>query len=61
MVALGVVTVFTSHGGNWRIAFGVGTVIAVIGLIARTALRESTEFADARKRATKLGDRLKSL
>jgi MFS transporter, MHS family, proline/betaine transporter len=56
MVALGVVTIFTSHGGNWRIAFGVGTVIALIGLIARTALRESTEFADARKRLAKLGE-----
>jgi len=56
MVALGVVTIFTSNGGNWRIAFGVGTVIALIGLIARTALRESTEFADARKRLAKLGE-----
>jgi len=32
MVVLVVVTILTSHGGNWRIAFGAGALISLIGL-----------------------------
>ncbi|HJD64106.1 MAG TPA: MFS transporter [Rickettsia endosymbiont of Sericostoma sp.] len=51
--ALGVATLVTSYGFNWRYAFLFGTVIALVGAIARTRLRETTEFADASKRLVK--------
>ncbi|WP_341761849.1 MFS transporter [Candidatus Tisiphia endosymbiont of Thecophora atra] len=47
-VALGVATLVTSFGFNWRIAFWIGAGIAVIGSLARTTLRETPEFADAK-------------
>jgi MFS family permease len=43
-VALGVAFFVTSFGINWRIAFWFGAAIALIGSIARTSLRETTEF-----------------
>ena len=36
--------------GNWRNAFLAGSIIAFAGIIFRTKLRESGEFADANKR-----------
>lgn len=48
--ALGVATLVTMQGFNWRYAFLFGTIIAVIGAIARTRLRETVEFVDATKR-----------
>lgn len=48
--ALGVASVLTLNDGMWRYAFWIGTVIAVIGVVARTKLRETPEFADTRKR-----------
>jgi MFS family permease len=35
---------------NWRYAFWIGAVIAVIGVLARTRLRETPEFANYKKR-----------
>lgn len=35
---------------NWRGVFFIGAVIALVGFFARSALRETAEFADARKR-----------
>lgn len=52
-LALGMASLTTSTGFNWRIAFGIGTVIAVIGSVARTKLRETPEFVDARRRIRK--------
>ena len=64
-VSVGIITVFasiggmgalfiawytTNHGLNWRIAFWVGTIVALIGARARILLRETPEFVDARKR-----------
>ena len=64
-VAVGIITVFASIGGmgalfvswyttnyglNWRIAFWIGAAIALVGSSARMLLRETPEFADARKR-----------
>lgn len=49
-VALGVASLVTSFGFNWRLAFWVGAVVALIGAIARTSLRETPEFVDAKKR-----------
>ncbi len=37
-------------GFNWRIAFWIGACIALVGSVARTKLRETPEFADAKRR-----------
>ncbi len=47
-LALGVAYLATSTGLNWRVAFWIGTVVAVVGSVARTRLRETPEFVDAR-------------
>ncbi|MFP3013174.1 MAG: MFS transporter [Rickettsia sp.] len=51
--ALGVATIVTSYGFNWRYAFGIGAIIAVVGTLARTALRETPEFANAKLKLLK--------
>jgi MFS family permease len=51
--ALGVASIVTSHGLNWRIAFWLGAGTAIIGTVARKALRESAEFADAKSQLEK--------
>ena len=47
--ALGIASLVTSNGLNWRYAFCFGVVIALIGTKARTALRETPDFADAKR------------
>jgi len=47
-IALGVAFLVTSFGLNWRIAFWVGAGVAGIGMVARTKLRETADFVDAR-------------
>lgn len=54
MFALGVATLVTSQGFNWRLAFWFGTCIALIGTIARTALRETPEFTNAKLQVNKI-------
>ncbi|WP_341757767.1 MFS transporter [Candidatus Tisiphia endosymbiont of Ditula angustiorana] len=49
-VALGIASLVTSFGFNWRLAFWFGTGIALIGAVARTTLRETPDFANAKKR-----------
>ena len=44
---------FTSYGFNWRLAFWFGLIIGLIGTVARTALRETPDFADAKRRLKK--------
>ena len=51
--ALAVASLVTSLGLNWRLAFWIGAIVAVIGVVARTALRETTDFADAKRRVQK--------
>lgn len=48
--ALGVAVLVTSYGFNWRYAFLFGAVIALVGNVARTRLRETLEFVDATTR-----------
>jgi MFS transporter, MHS family, proline/betaine transporter len=48
--ALLVATLVTSFGYNWRYAFGFGMIIALVGGAARTKLRETPEFANAKLR-----------
>lgn len=50
MMALAVASLVTSFGFNWRIAFWIGAIVAITGAVARTALRETPEFADAKRR-----------
>jgi MHS family proline/betaine transporter-like MFS transporter len=49
VVSLGVATLVTSMGFNWRVAFWIGAGIAVIGSVARTRLRETPEFVEAKR------------
>lgn len=50
LVALIIAHFSISYGLNWRIAFWFGAGIALIGGIARTALKETPEFVDAKRR-----------
>jgi MHS family proline/betaine transporter-like MFS transporter len=46
LVALCVTWYVTNIAGNWRIAFWIGSCIAVVGSIARIRLRETPEFSN---------------
>lgn len=48
--ALGVSSYVLSHQGNWRIAFMIGAGVALIGIVARAALRETPDFVDAKRK-----------
>ncbi|MCZ6884006.1 MAG: MFS transporter [Rickettsia endosymbiont of Ixodes ricinus] len=48
-VALAVGTLVTSFGFDWRIAFWFGAAIAIVGAVARTNLRETPDFIDAKR------------
>ena len=50
VVALGIATITTKYSLNWRLAFWIGAIIALVGAYARAALRETPEFANAKKR-----------
>ncbi len=52
--ALGIASLVTSHGFNWRLAFWFGAAVALVGSVARTTLRETPEFADAKRRLKKI-------
>ncbi|WP_250311216.1 MFS transporter [Rickettsia endosymbiont of Oedothorax gibbosus] len=52
--ALGVASLVTMHGFNWRLAFWIGATVALVGSVARTKLRETPEFADAKRRIKKV-------
>ncbi|ALN41789.1 MFS transporter [Rickettsia rhipicephali] len=54
--ALCVAYIITSFSLNWRGVFWIGAFIALIGVIARTALRETPEFANAKQRVKKILD-----
>ncbi|MFY9589531.1 MFS transporter [Rickettsia endosymbiont of Halotydeus destructor] len=57
--ALGVASLVTSFGFNWRLAFWFGAVVAFIGSLARTNLRETPEFVDAKRRIKKTFEKAK--
>lgn len=50
MSAIGIAALVTTYAFNWRTAFWIGAGIAVIGVAARTALRETPDFVDAKRR-----------
>ncbi|WPX97337.1 MFS transporter [Candidatus Bandiella euplotis] len=50
LIALAIGALAISVQLNWRMAFWVGAVIALVGMFARTRLRETPEFVDYRRR-----------
>ncbi|MCC8371250.1 MAG: MFS transporter [Rickettsia endosymbiont of Pseudomimeciton antennatum] len=52
--ALGIASLVTSYAFNWRFAFWLGAAVALVGSVARTTLRETPEFADAKRRIKKV-------
>ena len=52
-LALIVSSLVTSNDMQWRWAFLFGALIAIVGSIARIHLRETPDFADAKRRITK--------
>jgi len=56
--ALGIASFVITYGLNWRLAFWAGAGIALIGSVARTVLRETPEFVNAKR---KLKDTLDEL
>ncbi|WP_341747679.1 MFS transporter [Candidatus Tisiphia endosymbiont of Dascillus cervinus] len=53
VAALGIASLVTSYGFNWRIAFWMGAGVALIGTADRRSLRETPEFADAKRQLKK--------
>lgn len=53
VAALGIASLVTQTGLNWRIAFGIGAAIAMVGSIARVRLRETPEFVDKKRQLRK--------
>lgn len=50
VAALGIASLVTTQGFNWRIAFWIGACIAVVGSVARIKLRETPEFVDMKRK-----------
>ncbi|KJV81278.1 sugar (and other) transporter family protein [Rickettsia hoogstraalii str. RCCE3] len=50
MAALAVATLVTSTNLNWRYAFLFGAFVAITGTMARTTLKETPDFVDAKRR-----------
>ena len=48
LMALAIVTGVFAIGLDWRVAFWCGAIIALVGFVARTALRETPEFVNAK-------------
>jgi len=53
MMALLMATFVTTAGIDWRIAFWIGAMIALVGSVARTRLRETLDFVDMKRRMKK--------
>ncbi|WP_375331267.1 MFS transporter [Candidatus Tisiphia endosymbiont of Oplodontha viridula] len=52
--ALGFVSLVLAFSINWRYIFLVGTIIAIVSTVARTRLRETPEFDDAKRYVKKV-------
>ena len=50
MAALGIATLTLKVGFNWRLAFWIGSGVALVGAVARTQLRETPDFVDAKRK-----------
>lgn len=51
--ALALAYIVTSYEFNWRFAFWGGAIIALVGTLARTRLRETPDFVDMKRRIKK--------
>ncbi len=60
LAALGVANLVTMVGLNWRLAFLFGVVIATVGSVARTRLRETPDFIKMQARRNKFKDATQS-
>ena len=49
VAALAIASLATTEGFNWSYAFLIGTIIAMVGGLARTRLRETPDFVNAKK------------
>jgi len=54
VAALAISNIVLICGIGWRIAFWIGAMIAIVGAVARTTLRETPEFANAKNRIKKV-------
>ena len=54
--ALGVANLAIKTGFNWRFAFWFGVIVSIVGLVARTRLRETPIFVDAKRKMRKAID-----
>ncbi|MFK7761252.1 MAG: MFS transporter [Candidatus Midichloriaceae bacterium] len=50
LFALGVASLVLNSNFNWRVAFFINAGVAVVGMVARTNLRETPEFANYQSR-----------
>jgi MFS family permease len=53
MAALAIATTTFVFKIDWRVAFWIGAIVALVGTVARTVLRETPDFADAKRRIKK--------
>lgn len=51
--ALGLASLVVSYGFNWRSAFWAGVIIAIVGAKARTKLKETKDYSDAKLRVVR--------
>ena len=58
MAALAVASLVTNSEFNWRNAFLIGAVIALVGVVGRMRLRETPEFVDAKCKYQKLIEKI---
>lgn len=56
MMALAAATLVTTYSANWRVVFWMGVSIALFGSVARTRMRETPEFIEAKQRKTQRQD-----
>jgi MHS family proline/betaine transporter-like MFS transporter len=59
VAALTVATFAANYAFDWRIAFWIGAGIALVGAYARRTLRETPDFADAKRKYEKMLKKLK--
>lgn len=51
--SLGLASLVVSYGFNWRSAFWAGVIIAIVGAKARTKLKETKDYSDAKLRVVR--------
>jgi len=59
--ALALATGVLALGMDWRAAFWIGALIAIVGTVARTALRETPEFVNAKHQLKKKLEKAKHI